>query len=66
MPALARAFWQAGVGPVSMMAGSEPTTEAIVILARGLRPAFLPAAALPIKQIAAPSTMPEELPAWWT
>ena len=45
------------------MAGSEPITAAIVILARGLRPAFLPAAALPTRHRAAPSTIPEELPA---
>jgi hypothetical protein len=34
--------------------------------ARGLRPCVLPAASLPTSTAAAPSTMPDELPAWCT
>ena len=34
--------------------------------ARGVRPRSLPTCSLPIATSAAPSTMPEELPAWWT
>ncbi len=34
--------------------------------ARGVSPAALAPRLLPISTAAAPSTMPEELPAWWT
>ena len=36
------------------------------MLARGLRPSALPPFFEPSRTAAAPSTMPEELPAWWT
>ncbi len=65
MPSLLRAFLQAGVGPVSMMVGSEPHSAVISTRARGFRPALMPASLLPSRTSAAPSTMPEELPAWW-
>src|SRR5688572_461601 len=51
---------------VSMMAGSDPILAKARILARGFRPAALPASFEPIRTAAAPSTMPEELPAWCT
>ena len=65
-PALARALRVAGAGPVSMMVGSEPETAAETIRARGVRPYRSPVSLLPMATRAAPSTMPEELPAWWT
>ena len=66
MPALASALRAAGIGPVSMMVGSAPDSAAATMRARGLKPCVLPAASLPISTAAAPSTMPDELPAWCT
>ena len=37
-----------------------------MIRARGVRPRSVPTCSVPIATSAAPSTMPEELPAWWT
>ena len=37
-----------------------------MIRARGFKPAALPPASDPTSTAAAPSTMPDELPAWWT
>ena len=37
-----------------------------MIRARGVRPRSVPTCSLPIATSAEPSTMPEELPAWWT
>ncbi len=65
-PALASALRAAGAGPVSMIVGSEPETAVATIRARGVRPSSWPTSPLPIATSAAPSTMPEELPAWWT
>ena len=65
-PALASAFCVAGMGPVSMMVGSAPDSAVATMRARGLSPCALAAASLPISTAAAPSTMPEELPAWCT
>ena len=65
-PALASALRDAGAGPVSMIVGSAPETAAARIRARGVRPRSVPTCSLPIATSAAPSTMPEELPAWWT
>jgi len=42
MPARFNAFSEAGAGPVSMIAGSEPIEAKERIRARGMRPAFLP------------------------
>ena len=56
----------AGTGPVSMIVGSEPTLAVARMRARGFRPCRSPKAFEPIRTAAAPSTMPEELPAWWT
>ena len=53
----------AGVGPVSMIVGSEPVVAVATIRARGVRPSSRPACSEPISSSAAPSTMPEELPA---
>src|SRR6516165_7208664 len=66
MPAFRSTFLVTSSGPVSMIAGSEPILAKALMRARGLREARRPASALPIKTAAAPSTMPEELPAWWT
>src|SRR5450759_493908 len=62
MPAFLSTFSVTGIGPVSMIAGSEPTLAKALMRARGFKPAALPAALLPISTAAAPSTMPEELP----
>ena len=66
MPARASAFLAAGTGPVSMMVGSAPLSAVATMRARGVRPWALAAASLPISTAAAPSTMPDELPAWCT
>src|SRR5246127_4514205 len=52
----------AGVGPVSMITGSEPLVAVATMRARGVRPCDLPAASEPIMTSAAPSTIPELLP----
>ncbi len=62
-PAFASAFRDAGAGPVSMIVGSAPDTAAATTRARGVNPAFTPAASLPTRTREAPSTMPEEFPA---
>ncbi|MCY1367663.1 hypothetical protein D9M69_546070 [compost metagenome] len=56
----------ATVGPVIITVGSEPTSTKERMRARGLRPAARPPASLPISTAQAPSTMPDELPAWCT
>ncbi len=63
MPARASALRDAGAGAVSMITGSAPAVVVARIFARGLRPARLPHSAEPITTTAAPSTMPDELPA---
>ena len=65
-PALAIALRAAGMGPVSMMVGSAQLRAVATMRARGVRPCALAAASLPINTAAAPSTMPDELPAWCT
>src|ERR1700730_12260421 len=47
MPALRSTFLVTSIGPVSMMAGSEPMLANALIRARGLRPARRPPPALP-------------------
>ena len=63
MPERASTFLVTSTGPVSMIAGSEPMLAKARIFARGLRPAFAPASREPNSTAAAPSTMPDELPA---
>ena len=63
-PAFSRAFLAAGAGPVSMMVGSVDVSATLTTRARGLRPSSLPIFSLPTNTSAAPSTMPELLPAW--
>ena len=63
MPDFFSTFLVTSTGPVSISAGSEPILAKARIFARGLRPARLPAALLPTSTAAAPSTMPDELPA---
>ena len=66
MPARASTLRVTFSGPVSMMEGSEPIDVKARMRARGFSPALAPASLLPIRMAAAPSTMPEELPAWCT
>jgi hypothetical protein len=63
MPDRARIFFVTSIGPVSMIAGSEPILAKARTRARGFRAAFAPASREPTSTAAAPSTMPEELPA---
>jgi hypothetical protein len=49
-----------------MIVGSAPDTATEMIRARGVRPSSTPISSVPMAMIAAPSTMPEELPAWCT
>src|SRR5690606_3687102 len=65
IPESLRIFSVTGTGPVSMIVGSVPIFAVARMRARGVRPCFSPNALLPISTAAAPSTMPEELPAWW-
>ncbi len=66
MPLSRRIFSVTGTGPVSMIVGSVPILAVALIRARGLRSWRTPKSRLPTSSAAAPSTMPEELPAWWT
>ena len=61
--ALFSAFFVAGPGPVSIIVGSVATVAAANTFAHGLIPKLLPFSADPTSAIAAPSTMPDELPA---
>ena len=63
MPERASTFFVTSTGPVSMIAGSEPILAKARMRPRGLRPAFAPASREPSSTAAAPSTMPDELPA---
>ena len=62
-PALAKALRAAGAGPVSMIAGSVPTNAVAKTLARGFKFCCCTACSDAIKTSAAPSTIPDELPA---
>ena len=66
MPASRRIFSVTGTGPVSMIVGSVPILAVALMRARGFRSWRTPKSRSPIRSAAAPSTMPEELPAWWT
>ena len=61
--ALASALRAAGMGPVSMSTGSEPATAMETIRARGLSPRLRARPFEAITTAAAPSTIPELLPA---
>ncbi len=63
MPARFSTFFVTSTGPVSMIAGSEPILANARMRARGFSPALAPASLVPISTAAAPSTMPDELPA---
>ena len=63
MPAFLSTFSVTSSGPVSMIAGSEPMLANARMRARGFLPIFAPDSLLPISTAAAPSTMPDELPA---
>ena len=49
-----------------MIDGSEPIEAKPLMRARGFRPSASPISLVPISTAEAPSTMPDELPAWWT
>ena len=66
MPVSFRIFSVTGTGPVRLMVGSVPIFAVAFTRARGFRPYFSPNSLLPTSTAAAPSTIPEELPAWWT
>ncbi|RUP44808.1 hypothetical protein BC936DRAFT_148982 [Jimgerdemannia flammicorona] len=61
--ALFRAPWMAVTGPMPMMDGSTPTACQLTIRARGVRPWRLTASSLATMTAAAPSLIPEALPA---
>jgi hypothetical protein len=63
MPAALSTFLVTSIGPVSIRAGSEPILAKARTRARGFKPILSPASLLPINTAAAPSTMPDELPA---
>ena len=63
MLAFARALRDAGAGPVNMMVGSVPTLAQETMRARGVSPLRSPKAFVPTSTAAAPSTMPDALPA---
>ena len=66
MPAFFSTLRATNSGPVSMIEGSEPMDAIEMILARGFMLMDLPIRLLPMRTPAAPSTMPDELPPWWT
>ena len=65
IPLSFKIFSVTGTGPVSMIVGSDPIFAVARTTARGLSPRVAPNSLEPIKMPAAPSTMPDELPAWW-
>jgi hypothetical protein len=62
-PVLARILRVAGMGPVSMISGSEPVTAKAWNRARGVRPRAPAFSSLMISAADAPSVSGEELPA---
>ena len=66
MPALASTFLVAGTGALSISVGSSPMLAVATMRARGFSPCALAYSGVVMSRAAAPSTTPEELPAWWT
>ena len=62
-PARPRAFRVAGTGPIPMRCGSTPDTAPDTIRAMGSSPSSRPRSAETTRRAAAPSLMPDELPA---
>ncbi|RUS17500.1 hypothetical protein BC937DRAFT_89909 [Endogone sp. FLAS-F59071] len=62
-PARSSAPLMAGTGPIPMIVGSTPTACQLTIRAKGVSPYLLTACSLAITTAAAPSLMPEALPA---
>ncbi|MCY1557864.1 hypothetical protein D9M68_947490 [compost metagenome] len=62
-PAFSRAFFDAGIGPVPMRAGSTPAVAHEAMRASGSRPRALASSADISTRAAAPSFRPEALPA---
>ncbi|MNN88019.1 hypothetical protein D3C81_2056500 [compost metagenome] len=62
-PAFSKALRAAGAGPVSMIVGSVPTSAVARTLARGFKFCSFTAFSEANKTTAAPSTIPDELPA---
>ena len=65
-PALASALRLAGAGPVSMIVGSAPESAVATIAGARGEPGGRRPPRCRSATSAAPSTMPELLPAWWT
>ena len=63
MPAFFSTFCVAGIGPVSMITGSEPTIICSTMRARGFSFSSFTFCSEATSTAAAPSTMPLELPA---
>ncbi|HMS48370.1 MAG TPA: hypothetical protein PKD89_12365 [Candidatus Microthrix sp.] len=61
--AMASALLTTGIGPSNISTGSAPLVAAAMMRARGVSPLARPASSLPTSTSAAPSTMPELLPA---
>ncbi len=61
--ALFNAFLVAGTGPIPIMAGSTPATAIEKTFAKGFNPYFFTIISLANSIAAAPSLMPDELPA---
>ncbi len=66
IPALARAFLAAGPGAFSISSGESPVEATARIRARGFSPWALAYSGEAITTAPAPSTTPDELPAWCT
>src|SRR5579859_6691884 len=62
-PAFFRHSFEAGIGPTPMMLGSTPAEEYALMHASGFKPSSFAFAALIITTAAAPSLMPDALPA---
>jgi hypothetical protein len=62
-PARCNAFVEEGTGPIPMIAGSTPATAMLTILATGCRLNSFTASSLASNIAAAPSLIPDELPA---
>ena len=66
MPAFSTQRVAAGPGAVSMMTGSVPATAVMMIRARGVMPWARAYSGDTTSTAEAPSTTPDELPAWCT
>ncbi len=65
IPALARTLLAAGPGSFSISVGLPPTVAIALTRALGCQPTLAAYSFEAMMIAAAPSTTPEELPAWW-